>query len=477
MELVFPNDVRSPDDFFGRAFELETILEAHRSSEDRSVTIIGERRIGKTSIQKVSTKLLERENIHVLHLPFGGYIRSQDELAREILRLLMGAVENYELDEGDLDFGSFGNFVDCLRLIMKGYGRERYIITYDELDTTLYGLIVDKEKEEARSILSFLDSLIERDLGFPITFNFTLTQLPVRMDPSFNSKAIDKATLVPLKPMPSEEMEEMVRGILGKNKMKCDDNFIEELFRLSYGHPFFAKYVLHILSRMKTAAPLSKRFNAQMLEPALREMYSDSGLQLQLELTFSEIFSAHLGYEEKQLLLLLVQSGKDHFTESYMQSLGALYQIAANKLVGRGYWARGEAGEYQWGVQLLGKWLPHWENYLIECENLGLDEMQAEADMVIEINRTARRVFAYQEEVSLTSQEFDLLVLLCERLGDMVNKDEIVARLWPESEGGVTDGAISTKIARLRDKIGDSEKDILITIPKKGYRLEKARFI
>ncbi len=59
MNLVFPNHVRNYADFYGRRDQLAVIKRAYLDGSPNSVVIIGERRIGKTSLQAVGVGLLQ----------------------------------------------------------------------------------------------------------------------------------------------------------------------------------------------------------------------------------------------------------------------------------------------------------------------------------------------------------------------------------------------------------------------------------
>ena len=75
-------------------------------------------------------------------------------------------------------------------------------------------------------------------------------------------------------------------------------------------------------------------------------------------------------------------------------------------------------------------------------------------------------------KIKLQEQPFRLLVLLLEHVGEVVTRDELRQRLWPEDTFGAFDDGLNTAIKKLRDALGDSaEKSRLIeTLPKHGYR-------
>ena len=80
------------------------------------------------------------------------------------------------------------------------------------------------------------------------------------------------------------------------------------------------------------------------------------------------------------------------------------------------------------------------------------------------------RLLRQNETVALEPQGFDILVLLLENGDRLVSKDEILARIWPDSH--VTDNALTRAIARLRKTLGDSARQPMYieTVHSRGYR-------
>ncbi|HJQ24562.1 MAG TPA: winged helix-turn-helix domain-containing protein [Blastocatellia bacterium] len=72
------------------------------------------------------------------------------------------------------------------------------------------------------------------------------------------------------------------------------------------------------------------------------------------------------------------------------------------------------------------------------------------------------------EPVPLTLKAFDTLLLLVERHGHTVRKEEILARVWPDSF--VEEGVISVNIFTLRKCLAEDGTEFIQTVPKQGYR-------
>ena len=72
--------------------------------------------------------------------------------------------------------------------------------------------------------------------------------------------------------------------------------------------------------------------------------------------------------------------------------------------------------------------------------------------------------------VTLTPKVFDTLVLLVERAGHVVSKDELMAALWPR--GFVDESNLTKHIWLIRKALGDGEHEAryIETVAKVGYR-------
>ncbi|HEY2495476.1 MAG TPA: winged helix-turn-helix domain-containing protein [Candidatus Angelobacter sp.] len=73
--------------------------------------------------------------------------------------------------------------------------------------------------------------------------------------------------------------------------------------------------------------------------------------------------------------------------------------------------------------------------------------------------------------VPLTPKVFETLLILLEKPGRLVGKDEFIVRLWPGTF--VDEVAVSQNISRLRKALGDGDggTTIIQTVPKRGYRI------
>jgi DNA-binding winged helix-turn-helix (wHTH) protein len=58
--------------------------------------------------------------------------------------------------------------------------------------------------------------------------------------------------------------------------------------------------------------------------------------------------------------------------------------------------------------------------------------------------------------VRLQGQPLQVLVILLERGGEVVTREEVRSRIWPSQSFGDTDHALNKAIARIREALGDS---------------------
>src|SRR5437868_9276664 len=72
--------------------------------------------------------------------------------------------------------------------------------------------------------------------------------------------------------------------------------------------------------------------------------------------------------------------------------------------------------------------------------------------------------------VSLTPKAFELLVVLLESSGQLLSKDELMKKLWPDSF--VEEANLTVNISALRKALGDAHdgQHFIETVPKHGYR-------
>src|SRR5215813_11386466 len=74
--------------------------------------------------------------------------------------------------------------------------------------------------------------------------------------------------------------------------------------------------------------------------------------------------------------------------------------------------------------------------------------------------------------IKVQQQPMKLLAILLERPGEVVTREELRGRVWPNESFGDFDQAVNVAVAKLRSALGDSAENprYIETLPKRGYR-------
>jgi len=91
---------------------------------------------------------------------------------------------------------------------------------------------------------------------------------------------------------------------------------------------------------------------------------------------------------------------------------------------------------------------------------------------VFEVDSATRELRRQGVRVKLHSQPFQLLVMLLERPGEMLTREEICRELWPDGTFVDYDHGVNSAVNRLRGAIGDkaSNPKFVETLARRGYR-------
>jgi DNA-binding winged helix-turn-helix (wHTH) protein len=88
-----------------------------------------------------------------------------------------------------------------------------------------------------------------------------------------------------------------------------------------------------------------------------------------------------------------------------------------------------------------------------------------------EVDLRAGEVRKGRVKLKLTGQPFQVLTMLLEQPGEIVTREELQTRLWPETFVDV-DHNLNTAINKVREVLGDSAENprFVETLPRRGYR-------
>jgi DNA-binding winged helix-turn-helix (wHTH) protein len=89
-----------------------------------------------------------------------------------------------------------------------------------------------------------------------------------------------------------------------------------------------------------------------------------------------------------------------------------------------------------------------------------------------EVLAASREIFRHGHRVKLQDQPFQLLLLLLENAGEIVDRELIRQHLWPENTFVDFGQSLGTAVTKLRQALGDDADNprFVETIPRRGYR-------
>ena len=89
-----------------------------------------------------------------------------------------------------------------------------------------------------------------------------------------------------------------------------------------------------------------------------------------------------------------------------------------------------------------------------------------------ELDRQSGELFKLGHKLNLHGQPIEVLSILLERPGEVVTREELCHRLWPEDTFVDFEHSLNTAIKKLRQALDDDPDAprYIETLPKKGYR-------
>ena len=86
------------------------------------------------------------------------------------------------------------------------------------------------------------------------------------------------------------------------------------------------------------------------------------------------------------------------------------------------------------------------------------------------VDATNRLLLRDGEVVPLTAKVFDLLLVFVENHGRLLEKDEVMQRVWQQSF--VEEGNLTRNVSTLRKALGEDSKShqYIVTVPGYGYK-------
>ncbi|HEX5422791.1 MAG TPA: winged helix-turn-helix domain-containing protein [Candidatus Acidoferrales bacterium] len=95
---------------------------------------------------------------------------------------------------------------------------------------------------------------------------------------------------------------------------------------------------------------------------------------------------------------------------------------------------------------------------------------------IYQCDLSTRELYKSGIKIKLADQPFRLLAVLLERPGDVVTRQELKERLWPDSSFGDFNDGLNTAVNKLRAALDDEAENprFVETLPRRGYRFVAA---
>lgn len=402
--------IRRIEDFYGRDNEISQILGLLRNGQ--SVSLIGPRRIGKSSLLIHLTREKVREQFQSNnHQAIFVMIDCQEfggSPPEELYEALFDALSDAAIDIGcELDnTANPGTYRALDRLLNQLYKKEIYaVVILDEFE-----LLAANE---------FLTPYFFARLR-GLTTKYGLAYLTSSQRPLFAITAEEEIlsspffnifVTLPLGLFSHEEATGLLQHRLKNNSLAFSDGLSEHLIHLVGPHPFFLHVAAyHTYQAMAQGKNLDEEFErTELLNPV--EVEADS----------------HLGYlwynlDDEEKYALAIADGP-------IDSLRMLEQQCLLNRNGQ--------GKYEYTSDILRRFVRRQK----------VDGLIQAGPFVIDQQR--HQVWAEGQELNLTTSQFAILVSLCTQSGQVVHGDELETAVWGDVLVDDPD-RLKTLIKRLR---------------------------
>jgi AAA+ ATPase superfamily predicted ATPase len=357
--FTFGNPVRDPGRFFGRKEEVRQVVNRLLSSAHESTSIVGERRIGKTSLLKyishegVASGLgLDPARYCLIYIDFQGLtdITPQRFWQRVLSKMRRSLCSPGLLPEIDrvLKMESFDLF--DLEDLCEAIAAENLttVLLLDEFE------YVTQNPNFGQDFFGGLRALaIHHNLPLVTATRRELVDLchseELKGSPFFNIFAN-----VVLRPFRKEEVMEMVAAYLGETGVAFTMEDQDQIYRLAGGYPFFVQIAGYYLVEAHSSGLSLEQSYAQMVKQ----------YQQQADAHYSYMWS-HCSESEKIALLAVISLEKQkpsRKTEPNLENLAKIHshvQIDVPELVKRGmlYEESAQPGVYRLLSESLERWI------------------------------------------------------------------------------------------------------------------------
>lgn len=348
-------------EFFDRHMEREQALSVLSLRADRRpVIIVGERRMGKTSLLRhLIERLRALPDVVPVQLPIGGSLHSADDLFGEICDHLSAALELDQEAPEAIEGLSPDEQLAVLRDLCKAAAGRTVVLCLDEVDACLEHQ--ETPADERPKIAALLNALVVED-DLPIRLLCTMIRLPASLPSDALAPFFDRAVVIRLAPFTKEDLDEMLIELAQAHldlHLRAKD--LDALYQQSGGWPFFAKVGLVCLGE---AEPGPERM-ARALAAAARHAAVNEAME--------HIFRHYFDRDEKALVIALAHAAGNRMAAAQVERPGTGWAAAARRLAARDFLQVDEAGRYSFRIGLLGPWFRQWSKFeeMVEMYGVG----------------------------------------------------------------------------------------------------------
>jgi hypothetical protein len=341
-------------EFFDRVDETARALGALLGSE-RAVLLLGERRMGKTSLFR---HLIERlkgiDGIEPAPLPPGVALRSADELFSEIVDETAAALGCDEEAAGVFRPGlTAEQQVDALESLCRCEPGTTVVLCIDELDVCLEQQ--ETPAAERAQIAALVDAIVER-ADLPVKLLCAMIRRPERLPAGAAPRFVSQAARIQLPPFSRGDMDEMLSelGAAHLGRTFSDDD-LATVYAASGGWPFFAKLLLISLGEAEAGA---ERLDVALEQAPRHPAFGEA---------MAHVFRHYFDRGEKSFVMELARCG-GALSPASLTALGPEASVAATSLVGRFFVDLDPDGAYRFRIGLLGPWFRQWSKFAEHSE-------------------------------------------------------------------------------------------------------------
>lgn len=367
----FPTPVTTLSAFYNRQHEFQRALAVLTACTRTPVVVIGERRMGKTSLQNVVVEALQTIDPPLVALYVEPrVITSVDLFAEAIFRQLsmhlesdfhalglLGSDEHFQFEAPD----QFDQVV--LSIIPPNHNGD-FVLCIDEFDE-IVRLISNAGEDEKMRFFALIHHLVERS-PLPLRLFFTITHLPTSMKSELPSPLISKAEVIELLPLTEPTTLGMLDWLLKDIQEMVEPAVKQRIVELAGGHPYFLKLLVSNLTGVGQEDTALIRDLAAFERIALPAALED----LRARHAIANVYKIHFDSNEKRVLLYMAVRAEPVDIEE-LHLAGREVVRAVRSLINRHY-LREKAGKMVSQVQFLDYWFRNWAMFDEELERLNI---------------------------------------------------------------------------------------------------------